>query len=77
MILATGLSIVNELPRIHEEVDGDDYIYTKNLRTENKFSSITIEVSPSEAQSLVYILSTNPSSLFLSLLTQRIMLLSI
>ena len=67
VILATGVSIVNELPRIHEEIEGDDYVYTKNLRTENKFSSVTVEVSPSHAQSLVYILSTNPSSLFMAL----------
>lgn len=65
VILATGLAVVNELPRIHEE--GDDFVRTRNLRLENNFSSVTVEVSPREAQSLIYILATNPSSLFLTL----------
>ena len=65
VILATGLQIVNELPRIHEEIGGEDFI--KNLRAENTFSSVTIELRPEEAQKLIYILSTNPGSLFLTL----------
>lgn len=65
IILASGKEIVNELPRLYEEVGSQGYI--KNLRTENKFSTITVEVSPREAQRLVYILSTNPGSLFFSL----------
>ena len=65
VILASGMDIVNELPRIYEEVGEQGYV--KNLRTENKFSTITVEVSPREVQSLVYILSTNPNSLFFSL----------
>ena len=65
VILASGMEIVNELPRIYEDVGGQGYI--KNLRTENKFSTIAVEVTPREAQSLVYILSTNPSSLFFTL----------
>ena len=66
VILATGLFVVNELPRIHEE-EGDDYIRTRNLRLENKFSSVTVEASPKDAQSLVFILATNPNALFLTL----------
>ncbi len=65
VILATGVQIVNELPRIHEEIGGESY--TRNLRTENKFSTVTIETPPQEAQKLIYILSTNPSSIFLTL----------
>ena len=65
VILATGLQIVNELPRLHEEIGGEDYI--KNLRTENIFSSVTIELDPWQAQKLIFILSTNPGSLFLTL----------
>ena len=65
VILAVGKEIVNELPRLYEEVGNQGYI--KNLRSENKFSTITVEVGPRDAQRLVYILSTNPSSLFFSL----------
>ena len=65
VILATGLNIVNELPRLQEEVGSKNYI--KNIRAVSDFSSITIEARPKEIQNLVYILSTSPGSLFLSL----------
>ena len=65
VILATGLSVVNELPRIREEIGGTDYI--KNLRVENKFSSVTIEASPEETQKIIYLLSTDPDSMYFTL----------
>ena len=65
VILATGLQIVHELPRLHEEVGGEDYII--NTRRKNDFSTITVEVSPREAQNLVYIIDTDPKNLFFSL----------
>ncbi len=65
VILATGVRITNELPMSIEKVGRDDYI--KNLRADTSFSTITIEASPQEAQDLIYILSTSPSSLFLAL----------
>ena len=64
-ILATGVQIANELPRINEEIGGLDY--TVNLRTRNDFNTITIEVPPPEAQKLILILSTNPASIFFTL----------
>ena len=65
VILATGLNVVNELPRLHEKVGSSDFI--KNIRSNADFSSITIEAEPDDIQKLVYILSTSPGSLFLSL----------
>lgn len=65
VILATGLNVVNELPRLHEQVGSSDFI--KNIRSNSDFSSITIEAEPDNIQKLVYILSTSPGSLFLSL----------
>lgn len=65
VILATGLNVVNELPRLHEQVGSNDFI--KNIRSNSDFSSITIEAEPDDVQKLVYILSTSPGSLFLSL----------
>ena len=65
VILATGLNVVNELPRLHEQVGSSDFI--KNIRSNADFSSITIEAEPEDIQKLVYILSTSPGSLFLSL----------
>ena len=65
VILATGLKIINELPRLYEKQGKNEYI--KNIRSETNFSSVTVEVSPKQAQDLVYILSTSPGSMFLSL----------
>ena len=65
VILATGLSVVNELPRIHEEIGGEDYI--KNLRTETDFRTVTIEASPEDTQKIIYLLSTDAESIFFTL----------
>ena len=65
VILATGLRVVDELPRVQEELGGESYI--KNLRMENNFSTMTIEASPEDAQKIVYLLSTNPGSVFFTL----------
>src|SRR5690606_1605928 len=65
VILTTGLRIANQLPRLFETVGREDYI--KNMRADTTFNNITVEVSPIEAQSIVYILSTSPGSLFMTL----------
>lgn len=65
IILATGLRVTNELPRLYEKIGRDEYI--KNISNDTSFDTITVEVSPKEAQSLVYILSTSPGSLFMTL----------
>jgi pilus assembly protein CpaB len=65
IILATGLKIANELPRLLETVGKEDFI--KNIRSDTNFTTITIEVRPDEAQNLVYILATSPGSLFMTL----------
>ena len=64
-ILATGLRVTNELPRLYEKIGKDEYI--KNIRSDTSFSTITVEASPKEAQDLIYMLSTAPGSLFLTL----------
>lgn len=66
VVLATGLRIVNELPVLYERLGKQDY-QARNLRMENNFNTITIESSPEEAQDLIYILSTSPGSLFVTL----------
>lgn len=65
IILATGLKIANELPMLYEKIGRDDFV--RNMRTDTSFTSITVEASPQEAQDLVYILSTSPGSLFITL----------
>jgi pilus assembly protein CpaB len=66
-ILATGLNIVNNLPRRFES-DADGKKITRfNLSGNTNFSNITVEAKPDEAQTLIYILSTSPGSLFVTL----------
>ncbi len=65
LILATGIKVMNELPRVFEEISGESFI--RNLRPATNFNSITVEARPEKIQDLVYVLSTSPGSLFLSL----------
>ena len=64
-ILATGVRINNELPRLFEKVGDKNFI--RNLRDDTSFATITIEVSPKKSQDLIYILSSSPNSLFITL----------
>lgn len=67
IILATGTNINNHLPAsIEMSGDGTNYV-VKSMTQDTSFSSITIEASPIDAQKLIYILSNNPSDLFLIL----------
>ena len=65
VILATGLRVSNELPRLYTEAGKSGYI--TNLRADVSFTNVTIETSPKQAQNLVYILATAPGSLFITL----------
>ena len=59
------LKIINELPRLYEKEGKNEFI--RNIRADTSFTNITIEASPKQAQDLIYILSTSPGSLFLTL----------
>lgn len=64
-VLATGIRIMNELPVLYEKIGKEEFY--KSLRGDTSFNSITIEVSPEEAQDLIFIMSTSPGSLFMTL----------
>lgn len=64
VVLATGLSVQNQLPRRFELDPNGKTINRINLSANTQFSNITIEAKPEEAQELVYILATSPGSLF-------------
>ena len=55
-VLATGQSIVDNLPIQVTKGDGDNY-EIRNLRVDNNYSTLTVEVNPSEAQNLFYLVS--------------------
>lgn len=64
VILATGVSIVNNIPRVFELDSSGKNLNQISLTGDTKYSTITIEASPKEAQDLVYILSTAPGNLY-------------
>lgn len=67
VVLATGLNIVNKIPRRFElDADGKN-VNRINMIGNVNFNNITIEAKPEEVQQLVYILSTSPGSLFTTL----------
>jgi len=67
IVLATGLNVVNKIPRRFElDVSGKN-INRINLNASTNFTTITIEAKPDEVQQLVYILATSPGSLFTTL----------
>lgn len=67
-VLATGVRIVNAVPRLVEK-DGNaqDKVNIVSLTGDTSFSTITVEVSPKDAQDLVYIVATAPGGLFVTL----------
>lgn len=67
VVLATGLNIVNQLPRRLELDNDGKTVVRKNLSASTSFTTVIIEVKPEEAQQLVYILATSPGSLFTTL----------
>ena len=64
-VLSTGARIANELPMIYERMGKD--IQMDNLRDDLNFTTITVEASPEEAQDLIYLLSSAPGAIFLTL----------
>lgn len=66
VVLSTGLRISNELPAVLEK-QGKDSLAIIPLRGDTNFTTITVEASPEESQDLIYILSTSPGSLFMTL----------
>lgn len=64
IVLATGVKIVNQVPRRFELGGDGKTINRVNLSADINFTTITIESKPDEVQELVYILATSPGSLF-------------
>lgn len=65
-ILATGLRVVNELPILYEKIQGQGEV-ARNISGDTGFNTITVEASPEESQDLIYLLSTSPGALFVTL----------
>jgi pilus assembly protein CpaB len=67
VVLATGINVVNTIPRtVEQDSSGRNLILTP-LSSDTKYNSLTIEATPKEAQDLIYIISTSPSNIFFTL----------
>lgn len=64
VVLATGVSVVNNIPRTLEMDAAGKNIVQTTLSGDSKYGNITIEVDPKQAQDLVYLLSTSPGNIF-------------
>lgn len=67
VVLATGVNVVNNIPRMFELDSTGKNLTQTALTGDTKYTTITIEASPKEAQDLFYILSTAPGNLFFAL----------
>ncbi|MBT4790628.1 MAG: Flp pilus assembly protein CpaB [Halobacteriovoraceae bacterium] len=63
-ILATGKRVTNEIPLVGLKVDKE--VKKLNLNTYNTFSTVTLELTPNEAQKLIF-LKKATSGIYLSL----------
>ncbi len=66
-VLATGVSVVNNIPRLLELDASGKNVTQTSLTGDTKYSTVTIEASPKEAQNIIYMLSTSPGNIFLTL----------
>lgn len=64
-ILATGLRVVNDLPLLYEKQGQIESI--RNMNGDTSFNTITVEATPEESQDLIFLLSTSPGALFVTL----------
>jgi Flp pilus assembly protein CpaB len=67
VVLATGVSVVNNIPRMFELDSTGKNLTQIALTGDTKYTTLTIEATPKEAQDLIYIQSTSPGNLFFTL----------
>ncbi|MGE0632992.1 MAG: Flp pilus assembly protein CpaB [Pseudobdellovibrionaceae bacterium] len=65
-VLATGLSVRNNIPRLIE-VENSQNLSLTSLAGDSKYTHITLEVAPKDAQDLVHIMATSAGNLFFTL----------
>tara|TARA_B100001248_G_scaffold262582_2_gene259655 strand:+ start:7043 stop:7855 length:813 start_codon:yes stop_codon:yes gene_type:complete len=65
-VLAAGVNITNNIPR-KVEIGANNTMNIRNLNGDTSFSTITLELSPEDAQKLILLQSTNPGSVFITL----------
>lgn len=67
VVLATGINVVNNIPRTLELDQNGRNIIQTTLTGDTKYNSITIEATPKESQDLIYLLATSPGNIYFTL----------
>ncbi|MCB0348215.1 MAG: Flp pilus assembly protein CpaB [Bdellovibrionales bacterium] len=65
-VLATGVNVTNNIPRT-VEVTTSNKVNIRNLNGDTTFSTITLELSPEESQSMILLQAANPGSIYITL----------
>lgn len=66
-VLATGVSVVNNIPRVIEADATGKNLTQIALTGDTKYSTLTVEVSPKDAQDLHFINATSPGNIYFTL----------
>ncbi len=67
VVLATGVNVVNNIPRTVEADSGGRNTTVVNLSSDTKYGTLTIEATPKEAQDLIFIVATSPANIYFTL----------
>jgi pilus assembly protein CpaB len=67
VVLATGHSITNNVPRVMEADAFGDKIRSKSLLEDTSYNSVTLEVEPYEAQMMALLMASGDNALWVSL----------
>lgn len=66
-VLATGINVVNNIPRSVELDPDTGKVMQTALTGDTKYTSITVEVTPKEAQDLVYLMTSGAGNIYFTL----------
>lgn len=67
VVLATGVNVVNNIPRTFELDPGSKNVNQISLNGSTNYTTLTVEATPKEAQDLIYIQATASGSIYFTL----------
>lgn len=67
VILATGINVMNSIPRTFEYDSSGKNIQQISLNGDTKYTTLTIEANPREAQDLIYLMTTSAGNIYFTL----------
>lgn len=67
VVLATGVSVINNIPRMFELDPSGRNVQQVALSGDTRYTSITLEVSPKEAQDLIFLQTSGGGNIYFAL----------